>query len=230
MDLHYIQREILRELLFNPDTNFTKLNTHGITSDHFSYHIKQLIKIELVEKRSGKYVLSDIGKDLANRLDTESETAVFEKFGKVGVFCLIFSGSDYNSKMIAQTRLKEPFFGYKGVVTGKIKFGETTFDAARREVLEETGLVGELNYKGMAHHVNIKDGRVVEDKYFFCFVVLNAKGELLYAGEGFKNELMTISQLRKQKPLYNGELDIIDMCIGKKKVHMIEEVYQIDEF
>lgn len=44
---------------------------------------------------------------------------------------------------LVQTRLKDPFFGYHGYVTGKIRWGEKILEAAKRELLEETGMTAE---------------------------------------------------------------------------------------
>jgi|GEM_PF-4872990 len=43
-DIHEVQASILRELLFHNGTNFAALNKIGITNDHFTFHIKQLMK------------------------------------------------------------------------------------------------------------------------------------------------------------------------------------------
>jgi predicted transcriptional regulator/ADP-ribose pyrophosphatase YjhB (NUDIX family) len=229
-DLHQIQLEILRKLLFKPNATFTEL-IHGETNTMLhSYHIKSLVKSELVQKVDGKYRLTSKGKEFANRFDTEQEKAQVERQPKVGVCCHVFKGSDYESEMIVQTRLKEPFFGYKGGITGKVKFGETSFETAEREIAEETGLTGDLYFHGVVHYINYHQDKLVEDKYFLVFSMLNAHGDFILEGEGFKNEWMTIEEFKQQSPIYDGELDLIKMCTGEIKESFLEMKNEVEVF
>lgn len=43
-ELHESQARILRELLFNNGTNFAALNTEGLSNDHFTFHLKKLVR------------------------------------------------------------------------------------------------------------------------------------------------------------------------------------------
>jgi 8-oxo-dGTP pyrophosphatase MutT (NUDIX family) len=45
-----------------------------------------------------------------------------------------------NKQLLVQKRLKEPYFGYKGFISGKIRYGEKIFETAKRELKEEAGL------------------------------------------------------------------------------------------
>jgi predicted transcriptional regulator len=72
IELHEFQASILRELLFKPNARFTDLKTVDVENDHFSYHVNHLVEKGLVIKDSGTYILSQKGKEFANRLDTES--------------------------------------------------------------------------------------------------------------------------------------------------------------
>jgi hypothetical protein len=227
---HQIQLEILKTLLFNPNISFTDLNKFDITSMHFAYHLKTLITDEYVEKKNDRYVLTNKGKEYANRIDTEAPKAVLEKLPKVSVACHIFMGNDYSYPMVVQTRLKEPFYGYKGGITGKCRFGETMFDTAKREIFEETGLKCDLNYHGLVHHVNYLKGELVEDKFLLVISGLNPTGKLIQDGEGFHNDTATIEEFEKMSPIYGGELDLVYMCTGKISDKWIECVNDLEEF
>ena len=229
MDIHQAQLEILRTLLFNPNTKFSRLNKLELSSDHLSYHIKQLTNMGLISKSDKGYSLTDKGKEHANRLDTENSFAKVERQPKIGVLCYILKGSSYDEEMLIQTRLKEPFYGYKGGVTGKVKYGETILDTAVREVYEETGLKGEIGHDGFVHHINHKDGQVVEDKLLAVYTVKNAKGKLLKSGEGFANEWMTLAEYRQEEKIYDGEIDII-MGAKQSSLGFIEVIHELDEF
>jgi 8-oxo-dGTP pyrophosphatase MutT (NUDIX family) len=47
---------------------------------------------------------------------------------------------DGRTEYLFQERLKQPYFGYWGLPSGKIRWGETILETALRELKEETGL------------------------------------------------------------------------------------------
>ncbi|MDQ6986128.1 MAG: NUDIX hydrolase [Candidatus Dojkabacteria bacterium] len=192
--------------------------------------MKQLITDKLIIKEDKKYKLTSSGKDFANRLDVDSSITKIGKQAKVGVIIYAFMGRDSNSEIIAQTSLKEPFYGFIGAITGKIKFGETSFDTAKRELLEETGLRGDLSYHGVAHYIHIVNEEVAEDKFLFCFTAYNCIGELIKEVPGMSHELMSIADFRDSKNMHIGGLDILDMSIGKSNKNFLEIIYYPENF
>lgn len=177
LDIHEYQASILRELLFKPQSRFRDLNTAKISSDLFSFHLNKLIKDGLVLKNEAKYVLSTEGKEFANRMDTESLKQ--EKQAKIGVALHAVRKINGKTEYLIHQRLKEPFYGYYGSHSGKVRWGEKPLDTAKREFLEETGLSGEFFHKGIVHVLHFhKDGRFLEDKYFWVYRIENTKGEL----------------------------------------------------
>src|SRR5690606_7035822 len=121
-DLHEVQASILKELLFNNGTNFSALNKLGLTNDHFSFHVKRLVKEEIIVLEKNKYFLTQKGKTFASRLDVDS--LLMEKQGALSV--AVTAKKVINGKVhyLVQQRLKEPMYGYYGFVNGKIRFGE----------------------------------------------------------------------------------------------------------
>jgi len=175
--IHEFQISILRELLFNPMARFRDLKKVDVTNDHFSFHIKHLLTEGLIVKEGGKYRLTDVGKEFANRMDTDS--LQLEKQAKVGVALHAVRKVKGKLEYLVHKRLKEPFFGWYGSHSGKIKWGETPEAAAKREFLEETGLSGKFSLKGIVHYHHIhRDGRFLEDKYFWVYRVDDVEGEL----------------------------------------------------
>ena len=194
--LHWYQRQILRELLFKPGSRFADLNISGLTSDHFSYHVKELRSLKLVSKdQNGKYTLTAKGKELANTMDTDHNKT--EKQPKVGVLVVIERDFDGETKSVIQTRLKEPFYGCVGFPGGKVRFGETIPEAAVRETKEETCLDGgepELSFI-LHEHVYNRDRELLEDKIFYVVTVTGTTGELQNF-EGGENCWMTREEYR----------------------------------
>ena len=83
-------------------------------------------------------------------------------------------------QLLFQERLKNPYFGYWGFPTGKIRWGETIPEAAARELMEETGLEADLRILGLYHeHTSLAEtGELLEDKMFFVVHCTNPRGEL----------------------------------------------------
>lgn len=222
-NLHFVQIQILRELLLNSKLRFTDMNVSGLTSDHFNYHIKMLIQDELVRKDKSLYILTAKGKEFANTLDTENYK--IEKQGKIGVLII----ATKNKKFLIQTRLKEPFYGYKGFVSGKVRFGETIIEGGNRELKEETGLTGKLSLKYILHeHVYSEDNELLEDKFFYVLSATNIKGTLRSFQEG-KNEWMTEKEFRKQEKIFYDEKDILKWFKIPPST-FLEKKYTINDF
>ncbi|MBN1618467.1 NUDIX domain-containing protein [Candidatus Dojkabacteria bacterium] len=197
--LNEIQMKILKRLLFQPNCKFTGLLLRNMTSDHLSYHLKQLISLGYVSKdKMGLYSLTPHGKEFANTFDTEDiDKIIVEKQPKVAVLIVAQVVLSDVTNLVIQKRLKEPYFGFQGFITGKVKFGESFYDAAARELMEETNLTGDLEFIGIIHefvytldkksHKNeiVKDKStttnetLMEDKIFNIFL---AKSSLFQFG------------------------------------------------
>lgn len=229
-NLHKIQMLILRELLFNPNSRFTDLNIQGLSNDHFSYHIKVLIEQGYVEKTNSKYSLTVNGKEFANRMDTDD--ASIEKQPKVAVMIVATKQDNAKKLLLVQKRTKEPYFGYSGFITGKIRFGEKILEAARRELKEESGLdCDEAVVKNLVHdHVVLENtGELVEDKMFFVIHIANPKGKLIDTPNG-KNVWITEEEFRNLEKKYYNEDEVYDISQKKENMNLVESTYVIEEF
>lgn len=205
-DLHEIQGAILRELIFNNGTTFSALNTVDIGNDHFTFHLKRLVKEGMIEKKGKLYFLTQKGKMFAGKLDTDA--LVIEKQGTPSVSVTARKMIKGEPHFLVQKRMKEPFYGLHGFIHGKIRFGEFVVDAAKREFHEETGLSGEPHVLTVGHRIGGPSrDNVNSDNFFFMFVVWHPKGKLLQTKEG-KNSWKTIEEIRKLRVFPSLELYI----------------------
>jgi len=234
LQLHPSQTNILKTLLFEPEARFRDLNKLGLSTDHFSFHIKSLIETGLVVKSGYFYNLTMVGKEFANRLDVEKQVPQIEKQAKVGV--LIFAvqssliGKNKIKKYLLQQRLKQPYFGYYGAVGGKLKIGETLFEGAKREFGEETGLSAKLSFTGINHKMDYsKQGVLLEDKIFFVFRADNPQGNLIKEFPGGKNFWFSLAEIKKLPKLFPDVLDKLKMIEGGK-ISFSEKKFFVDEF
>lgn len=229
-ELHKIQMLILRELLFNPNSRFSDLNIQGLSNDHFSYHINVLIEKGLVDKKNSRYSLTNDGKEFANRMDTDNSE--IEKQPKVAVIIVVTKNINGKKHLLVQERTKEPYFGYHGFITGKIRYGEKVSETAMRELEEESGLEeGEINIKRIVHdHVVLEDsGDLVEDKMFYVVLISNPKGELIDTRNG-KNKWITEKEFYDLKKKYYNEDNIYKISQSKGDMDFVEKTYFIKEF
>jgi len=222
LEIHEYQASILRELLFRPHARFRDIKKVNVENDHFSYHVNRLVDQGLVIKESGTYVLSQKGKEFANRLDTES--LELEKQAKVAVALHPIRERNGGTEYLVHQRLKEPFYGWYGSHSGKIKWGEKPLETARRELFEETGLKGKFILKGI---INMKhyheDGRFLEDKYFWVYKVVNLSGTLLKEVEEGRNIWMSEKEYRSKENVFVTFDEMIETLDSDELVYLVRE-------
>lgn len=225
IEIHPAQAIILRELLFKPIAKFAELNKTELTNDHFTFHIKRLRELGLVEKTKGMYSLTSQGKEFANRMDTE--TTKIERQAKIAV--LVVAVKD--NTILIQQRLKQPYYGYHGFITGKVRWGETVSEAAEREFMEEAGLnAKKFELVGIEHKLDIKDKVTQEDKFFYIVKVTEPEGELIEQFEGGRNIWMTKTQIANLDKKFGDIPDILKIIRGTKLRNFVEKEYVVEEY
>ena len=207
--LHKAHVAILHVLLFQPAARFADLQKASkLTSDHFNFYLKQLVEEEFVTKNdAGAYHLTPKGKEFANRFDTDARQV--ERQPKVAV-CLMIQDKD--GKLLVQQRLKQPYYGYWGRPTGKIRWGESILEAAERELKEETGLEADMEYDAVYHKrdYNQATGELLEDKIFFMVRCVNPRGTLIQDFEGGRNAWRTPADYTAEERSFESN-DVIDL-------------------
>ena len=226
--IHDFQISILRELLFKPGARFSDLKKVDVSNDHFTFHVNHLLKEGLVRKENGKYFLTTEGKEFANRMDTDS--LKLEKQGKVAIAIHAVRTNKGVKEYLVHRRLKEPFYGWYGSHSGKVRWGETPLECARREFLEETGLSGDFTLKGVVHYHHFhKDGRLLEDKYFWVFRVDKVTGNLKEKVPEGENIWMTENEFRKLKNTFST-FDEMAEIINVKAIVYIDRKRFVGEY
>ena len=197
---HDVQMKILRTLLLSPSATFGALQKAAeLSSDHFNFHIHKLIEVGYVQKVEAGYALTRKGKEYANRMDTDEH--VIERQPKIAVVLVV---ENDEGKLLAQHRLKHPYYGFWGRPTGKIRWGEQFLETAARELLEETGLTADLRVAGFYHKMDYAKGtgELLEDKVFCVVHGTNPHGELIVDDEGHHNEWLSDDELGTKDKLF----------------------------
>lgn len=220
--VHEAQTRILRELLFVPAANFAQLQKPtGLDSDHFKFHIARLVELGYVAKTDDGYTLTHKGKEHANKLDTDTHT--IERQAKLSVALII---EDDKGRFLSQERLKQPYFGFWGRPTGKMRWGETFIEAAARELMEEANIEADLEVAGFYHKMDYKqsDKTMLEDKLFCIVYGKNPQGDFVADMEGHHNEWLSNEDLAKKDKVFQSVPEITAMG-HSKHVEFIEHPY-----
>jgi len=204
---HHVQLSILKQLLFNPKARFRDLNKTDLTNDHFTFHLKRLVELDLISKFDNIYSLTPQGLELAGRLDIKSMKVINPP--KVGVCLLIYRYRNDKLEILLEERLKDPSKGKIGSHTEKVRFGESLYETTKRCLKNETGLEGNFKYCGVIRIIRIKNKYPFLDVLLNYFKVENPKGKLLKKTEASKNTWIEYKQaLKIQKTFENYQEDL----------------------
>lgn len=180
--MHRYQKLILKELTFKPGLKFSQMakTQPELTTEHFNYHLKELENSGYIEKVEKKYMLTEEGKKYVDYLDFQDKKLSVEKIPKLSVLIYIKRVKNNGEvEYLMSRRLKEPYYRKIGNMTGKVKFGESFYEAAERELKEETGLTADLVIRQIYHKVRKnKDEEAVQDVVFIIFMAKNPRGRL----------------------------------------------------
>lgn len=216
MQLHPYQAQILHKLMYNPELRFTDLQIAGLTTKHFNYHLKELVKLDLILKYQKSYNLTEAGKDYVGTLD--EVTLEVEKQPKISVALIVTRDINEKRKFLVTKRLKQPYYGKVGGFTGKIRFGELFEQAAKRELLEETGLTGKFAIAHIHHKLAHPPGdstKYMQDNIFVIFHVTNTQGLLIERNTEQENFWIPEEDMWKRKDLFNTYPQIVKYALDK---------------
>lgn len=226
-EINDVQGLILRQLFTRDSLRFSEINTEGYSSDHFSYHLRQLIKHGLIERTDDdRYRLSVIGRSRGVLLSTQSSGFIEQGF--IACRIVISRETDGIKQYLIQERTKVPYKDYLAEPGGKILYGENIIDAARRNLLAETGLDCDLEVKGIVHYKDEYQKIIVQDKYFFVIKGSKPTGDINPHGPTGKNCWMSLDNLSKNSKAHQGLTELIEIAEGsspniQESTHVVYE-------
>ena len=194
--IHHIQLEILKKLIFVPKLKYLQLKPNiDIENNQLDFHLNRLMDMGYVEKIDNQYQLSIKGKEYTTRLDTDAVEIM--KQAKLSAWFVVMRKHVHKLQFLVYTRLKHPFYGCQGFGGGRMSFGEQIVETAKRELKEETGLDGNAEIVKMVHYrVYDKNKNLLEDKIMFLCRVLNPVGTVTTNMEEGKYEWVDEDKLQ----------------------------------
>lgn len=230
--LHSIQNQILKKLMFATSLRYTEMKPDkDMENNQFQFHLDQLIKNEFIVKENSTYKLANKGKQYIKKMDDVPGQIIKQAHLSVRIVCTreIQNEKEY----LFYTRLKHPYYGCQGFPAGKLEHGEKLEEAAKRELLEETGLNGHAKLAAITHYLDLdKNGECLIDKIMFLFIVKNPEGKLEGSHEG-KYEWVNESDIKKAitKPFENievlmEEIDLVNSFNGN--ITLLEKENEVE--
>lgn len=145
--VHHIQRKIISKLRRSPTLGYAQMRPAGIESNHFAYHLDQLLKAGYIAKKERKYFLTNKGKALSDHVSHEKIDIRIQPQIALSVFVKNDAGKTAMFKHNFQ-----PYLDLYGSAQGRLHYDEKIADAAARELKEKTGIAGvALAHRGIAY-------------------------------------------------------------------------------
>lgn len=201
---HEAQLEILKQLLYKPKSRFSQLNMTGLDNNHFSFHLKRLMEMGIVEKLGEEYSLTTPGLELAGRMDVKEMK--FVRQPKVGVAIYVTS----DGKILLGRRLRDPGKDKINFYTHKVKYGESIFVTAGKCLEEETGLEADFAYAGTIRFLNQN-----MDRLMIYIRATNIRGKLSETTIEAENKWYTRAQIKDITNKFGFFEYDLDLCEGK---------------
>ncbi|MBI4144875.1 NUDIX domain-containing protein [Candidatus Woesearchaeota archaeon] len=208
---HDIQRSIILKLIHNPSLSFNELWDKQGESNKFAYHVNKLEAVGLIVKiDDGKYRLTDEGRKLSAFI--EGDTGGQAAFPTLTIFQLVW----HDGKLLCQKRLKEPFYGTWGFVSGKQNFGWNIIECAKRDLKEETDLEADVyTIKGIEQVKTFDNGKLLFHHFLIAVETHDPKGTLKAKTHKAEHVWLTPGEY-KAKPKFPETWPLDDLFYNKK--------------
>ncbi len=226
--IHPDQIDILSILKNVPTARFSDLKVNSLENDLLNYHLKHLIQKGFLKKEGQTYSLTIKGSQLISHIPLREK------------YCDLFKTSVAlyvvkDGKILVQRRKRQPFLGDVVTIAGKIRWGETAENTAKRKLKEEAGLDASFKLLGVMRKTRLMKGEVIEDTlYHICFAN-DSTGELIAENDHGGNYWETFDKykegLQETKDINEGNIEIIKrLKLNNFSMFYFHEIGEIKEY
>lgn len=142
------------KLLYAESLAYSQMRPTGVESNHFAYHLDQLVKDDIVGKQDKRYFLAPQGLATVDRMSQEKMVPRQQPH-----ILTVVDITNAKGQTLVFRRAFQPYIQKFGFPLGKTHLEESVAEAAERELREKTGLSGiALTQRGMVYvHVKQQD-------------------------------------------------------------------------
>lgn len=218
-----IQKQLLKKLMYNTKLKYNELWDKSIPSSYSNYHLKELIKQGIVEKEGGYYKLSAKGFEYISSIDGQEIKAHKKPLVCAFILCINYK----NEKILLHKRKKQPYLGVWCMPGGKNDFLENNRETSKKELFEETGLIGTPKIKIIDETFTYFQEEVIQHIYAHYYVCTDFSGDLIIDNREGTNKWIDISKLNKLN-LFPELQTIIPKLLDKEINFLLQEttIYQ----
>lgn len=215
-----MENKILKKFSKSQGLKFNDIKG-DLASNKISYHLKKLVTEGYLKKEQDHYILTDEGEERLCYLESKDKQI---KQPIHDVFLLPYK----NGRYVIQKRTKRPFLGIKIPIGARIRKGDSIFETASKKLEKDTGLKGDLHYKGIIDVKTFKQGELFLHHILNVFFIDNLEGDLIPSTQKGDNFWMSEKEYYKQKNILTAAREHFE--IVKSKNFMLLELEQyLDE-
>lgn len=179
---HFIERHILRELLFVPSARFAQMRPERVDSNLYSYHLSKLLKFKYISKIGRDYTLAPKGLAYVDRISLSSLRPRIQPKINTGILL-----KNQKNEILLTKRHRQPLLGFWGLPMGKLhESDESLQSAAERELLEKTGVLAS----------NLKHVGGCYMRFYMDDVLISSSMSQIFMQENFSHYVETSDDLK----------------------------------
>ncbi len=173
--MHYIQKHILKTLMYTKYARFRDMRPPKIDSNAYSYHLRMLQKEGLVEKTDEGYKLAPAGLFYVDRVSMTN----LEPRPQPKIITMIVV-KNHKDDILLYSKLRQPFIGSWVLPFGKVHLDDDNIDtAATRELSEKAGVdLVDVSHRGDCYIYAKVDGQIVSSVMAHIFSASLDNGEV----------------------------------------------------
>jgi len=197
MDKAECRIKLLKKFYNSRKLRFNEL-AEDVPSNFLSYHLKKFLDEGLIEKDGDFYVILPKGVEALAYSNKSDSTALKQPIHDVFLFPF------KDGKYLFQRRKKIPFMGILMPIGSKITSGMSIFETAERKLFRDSGLMGDLKFKGIIDVKTFRDGELFLHHVLNVFRIAELEGVLKENCDKGENVFLGVDDYLKEENIMSG--------------------------
>ena len=222
--MHYIQQAIIKSLATLDSARYSIIKPKTMESNHFLYHLKQLINANLVVKNSdGAYSITTHGEAFIDGVSFSN----FKVRSQPNVLNLLVVRTTDNRYLLYK-RKHRPFIGLKGFPYGKIHLGSSLAKSCTIELYDSTGIKAVFAHRGDVY-ITIFESDILVTHTLFHIHTATVTDKILAGSASYGQFSWETVDLDNPDAYFHGFIEILELTLPKNKTNRFfqELVYRL---